>query len=508
MKKTKTLALLLAVFLLIFVGCSNAAKDKTAGQAAAEKEAAEETAAEDAAKEEAPAEDAAAKEEAPAEDAAAKEEAPAEDAAAQEEAATEAAEDETATDNEYEVVGIEMDLSEMIENSKGLIVPNPIGLFDDDHDIYVMTINYVGMPKEEAAAVLYNSDSTTEELKKVYEKQVPLHIIIASDIDYDATVKSVSERLGIDYSEQMALAEVIGTADGFTFYSVPERQEERFSNLDKEYAEEFENLRKELLEKEKSARLFAPYDPLREVIGQKLEFTTTDLDGNTVTSQELFSANEITMVNCWGLWCGNCMGEMAELGEIHKRFQEKGCGILGLEYEGTMTDELAQQSKDMFNEKGITFPNVQLPEELLDQMMGYPTTFYVDKEGTILCMPIVGAAVNKYESILDNLLSGKEVTDTMADDVANTVSESQDILYNVYVTDENGPVEGVTIQFCSDSCCKMGKTDENGVTSFSMPVGDVYDIHVLRVPEGYEKDPTLYHTTDGSNEVRIQLKKQ
>ena len=54
----------------------------------------------------------------------------------------------------------------------------------------------------------------------------------------------------------------------------------------------------------------------------------------------------------------------------------------------------------------------------------------------------------------------------------------------------------------------MGKTDENGVTSFSMPVGDVYDIHVLRVPEGYEKDPTLYHTTDGSNEVRIQLKKQ
>ena len=354
MKKARTLALLLAVFLLIFVGCSNAAKDKTVEKAADEKESVEEAAPQEEAAEDAMAEDAAAQD------------AAAQDAAVEEKVAEAAAEYETASNdtNEYAVVGIEMDLSDMIENSKGLVIPDPIGLFDEFHDIYVMTINYVGMPKEEAARILYNDDSSKEELQKVIDVRLPLHIIIASDIDYDATVKSISEHLGIDYTEQMALAEVFGTADGFTFYAVPEENEEKFSRLDQEYVEEFENLRQELSEREKSARLFTPVDQLREVIGQKLEFTTTDLDGNTVTSQELFAANEITLVNCWGLWCGNCMGEMAELKEIHERIREKGCGILGLEYEGVMTDELAQKSKDMFKEYGITFPNVQFPEVL------------------------------------------------------------------------------------------------------------------------------------------------
>jgi hypothetical protein len=54
----------------------------------------------------------------------------------------------------------------------------------------------------------------------------------------------------------------------------------------------------------------------------------------------------------------------------------------------------------------------------------------------------------------------------------------------------------------------MGKTDEEGLTSFTMPAGEIYDIHVLRVPEGYEKDSNVYHTEDGKSDVQIQLKKE
>ena len=202
------------------------------------------------------------------------------------------------------------------------------------------------------------------------------------------------------------------------------------------------------------------------------------------------------------------MNEMAELKEFHDKIQEKGCGVVGLEYEYEWDDEVVKNSKDALNGFGITYPNVLIPEELVEELLGFPTTFFVDKEGTILCMPVTGAYVDKYESALESLLQGEAAADIPVDDAANAIAENQDVSYNVYVTDENGPVAGVTIQFCSSTSCKMGKTDAEGRVSFSMPAGEIYDIHVLRIPEGYEKDDAVYHTEDEKSDVQIQLKKK
>ena len=497
----KSLSLLMVVILILLAGCSGSSKDdKATKQTPANEKAAED----EAVTEEAAADEEAAKEEV-SEEAAVTEEAAKEETVQEEAAQEEAADDDM---QESDVVGIRMDLSAVSENLKGTLLENPIGAFDDGRHIYVMPIYYIGMPKDEASELLYKSDPSEEETQKLNSFKAIVHIIVATEVDYDTTVKSLSEILGFDFTEEMSGATEIGTADGFTFYSIPERDEDKLSTFGEEYLAEYNKLQEELLDVEKSATLFAPVDPAKEMIGQKLEFTTTDLDGNTVTSQELFSANEITLVNCWGTWCGNCMREMAELEEIHKRIQEKGCGFVGLEYEGYWAEETEQKSRDAIAQYGITYPNVRIPEELPEQLLGFPTTFYVDKEGTILCTPLVGAYVNKYEPILDSLLQGNTVVDNPVNDSTDVIEENQDVVYNVYVTDENGPVKVVTIQFCSADCCKMGKTDDNGVASFSMPSGDIYDVHVLRVPEGYEKDPTVYHTTNDSSDVQIQLKKK
>ena len=434
-----------------------------------------------------------------------KEEAANEEAANEETVKGEVAEDEP---QETDVVGIRMDLSEVAANAKGALLPYPIGVFDDDRNIYAMPIYYIAMPKEEASAILNDTDASAEETKKLNERQIIVHVIVASAVDYDQTLKILSEKLEIDYSEQFARAEVIGTADGYTFYAIPERDEKKLSAFDEEYLAEYDKLQQELFDVEKSATLFAPVDPAKKMTGQKLEFTTTDLDGNTVTSEELFAANEITVVNCWGLWCGNCMKEMAELKKFHDKIQEKGCGVVGLEYEANWDDEVVKNSKDALNGFGITYPNVLIPEELVWELLGFPTTFIVDKEGTILCMPITGAHVDKYESALESFLQGETAADSPVDGAASTIAANQDVLYNVYVTDENGPVEGVMIQFCSSTSCTMEKTDAEGLVSFSMPAGEIYDIHVLKVPEGYEQDDTVYHTEDGKSDVQIQLKKK
>ena len=58
--------------------------------------------------------------------------------------------------------------------------------------------------------------------------------------------------------------------------------------------------------------------------------------------------------------------------------------------------------------------------------------------------------------------------------------------YEVLVRNEAGkPVSGVMVQFCSDTECMMGTTDENGIAAFEQDAGS-YTVHVLKVPEGFE----------------------
>nr|MCR5844206.1 hypothetical protein [Oscillospiraceae bacterium] len=53
-------------------------------------------------------------------------------------------------------------------------------------------------------------------------------------------------------------------------------------------------------------------------------------------------------------------------------------------------------------------------------------------------------------------------------------------VYRVHVTDGTNPVEKVTVQFCSDTACLIGKTNADGYASFDQPAGAVYTVHILK----------------------------
>ena len=59
-------------------------------------------------------------------------------------------------------------------------------------------------------------------------------------------------------------------------------------------------------------------------------FATTDLDGNPVTAEEIFSENKVTMVNLWGTFCGPCINEMPDLEVLNGRLADKGCAMIGI----------------------------------------------------------------------------------------------------------------------------------------------------------------------------------
>ena len=52
-------------------------------------------------------------------------------------------------------------------------------------------------------------------------------------------------------------------------------------------------------------------------------FETTDIDGNQVSSADIFSQHKITMVNIWGTFCGPCIDEMPDLEVLSGRLAEK-----------------------------------------------------------------------------------------------------------------------------------------------------------------------------------------
>ena len=138
-----------------------------------------------------------------------------------------------------------------------------------------------------------------------------------------------------------------------------------------------------------------------------IEFQAKDLDGNIISSSELFKNNKITMINLWGLWCPYCVRETGELAELHKKFQAKGCGIIGVEAEPKYDEKTLNAARKFLQAEGVTYPNVLMPDgvKVFQEVMGYPTSFFVDNNGKILGEPIIGAQVNKYEPALDALLA-------------------------------------------------------------------------------------------------------
>ena len=133
-------------------------------------------------------------------------------------------------------------------------------------------------------------------------------------------------------------------------------------------------------------------------------FDGKDLDGNTVKSDELFSANAVTVVNFWFTTCNPCVGELGELDALNKELAKKGGALIGVNTFTLDGDEKAiAEAKDVLAKKGATYQNVYFDSDgeagkFTTNIFAYPTTYVVDRSGNIVGEPIVGAITEKKQS--------------------------------------------------------------------------------------------------------------
>ena len=133
-------------------------------------------------------------------------------------------------------------------------------------------------------------------------------------------------------------------------------------------------------------------------------FEGKDLDGNPVKSDELFSANAVTVVNFWFTTCNPCVGELSELDALNKELANKGGALIGVNTFTLDGDETAiSEAKEVLAKKGATYQNIYFGSDgdagkFMENVFAYPTTYVVDRSGNIVGEPIVGAITEKKQA--------------------------------------------------------------------------------------------------------------
>ena len=215
---------------------------------------------------------------------------------------------------------------------------------------------------------------------------------------------------GKNYGEFL-LDTIEGAKDQFTDeeYEMLKESATEISNIENKLTE-LENKYPEIMQKSIDGDMSVPAgsdmtNPPDDGSMQKFPaFEGKDLDGNPVKSDELFSANAVTVVNFWFTTCNPCVGELSELDALNKELAKKGGALIGVNTFTLDGDEAAiSEAKDVLAKKGATYQNVYFDSDgeagkFTSNIFAYPTTYVVDRSGNIVGEPIVGAITEKKQA--------------------------------------------------------------------------------------------------------------
>ena len=220
------------------------------------------------------------------------------------------------------------------------------------------------------------------------------------------------------------------------------------------------------------------------------DFTVTTITGDTFTLSEALKTKKAVLVNLWATWCPPCEMEFPFMEEAYEQYKDR-VEIIALSVETADTQEMLTQYAEAH---GMTFPVASDSKVGLGRIFansGIPTTLLVDRFGNV-AMIEVGAqpSVSFFSNAFDILLSD-DYTETRVLDPEELEGGP---IWAIYFYDQNDePVSGCIINFCTDTTCVPVVSNKRGLAVFQGPAYE-YHIQVIKVPEGYEFDTSLEFT--------------
>jgi len=157
-------------------------------------------------------------------------------------------------------------------------------------------------------------------------------------------------------------------------------------------------------------------DPLDKE-GTLSSFTTFDLYGRLV-EESVFADKKLTMINIWATFCGPCLNELPDLGEISREYADRDFQIIGIAVDTTDNKGLYSITQ-IDTAKGIVqttdsgflhlLPSESLNEAKLNGVMSVPETIFVDAQGNLVGKSYIGSrSGEEWKQIIDQLLADME----------------------------------------------------------------------------------------------------
>ena len=191
--------------------------------------------------------------------------------------------------------------------------------------------------------------------------------------------------------------------------------EEEYETLSKDIEtirgieEEIAKLEKESAASESSDNASSKSD---ESTGVFKGFKGKDLDGNDV-DDSLFAKNKVTVVNFWFSGCKPCVGELSKLNELNETLKEMGGEVVGINTDTLDNNEAGiKEAKEILKAQGTSYKNLTFDSnstvgKYAGNIMAFPTTVLVDKDGNIVGEPFMGGIDDQsnYDQLMKQIQS-------------------------------------------------------------------------------------------------------
>ena len=141
-------------------------------------------------------------------------------------------------------------------------------------------------------------------------------------------------------------------------------------------------------------------------------FSGQDYDGNSV-DESLFSGNAVTVVNFWFTGCKPCVAELSKLNELNDAIKSMGGEVVGINTETFDGNEDAiKEAAAILDNQGAKYRNISIDSDssigkYASDIMAFPTTILVDRNGNIVGEPMLGGIDNQdnYNSLMKQIQS-------------------------------------------------------------------------------------------------------
>lgn len=191
--------------------------------------------------------------------------------------------------------------------------------------------------------------------------------------------------------------------------------EEEYETLSKDIEtirgieEEIAKLEKESAASESSDNASSKSDESTDVFKG---FKGKDLDGNDV-DDSLFAKNKVTVVNFWFSGCKPCVGELSKLNELNETLKEMGGEVVGINTDTLDNNEAGiKEAKEILKAQGASYKNLTFDSnstvgKYAGNIMAFPTTVLVDKDGNIVGEPFMGGIDDQsnYDQLMKQIQS-------------------------------------------------------------------------------------------------------